>query len=189
MTIYKCGLPRGCKGGNETGNQLCHPGYTGPRCGICQSGYYKSMITDACQSCNGSFNYYMTYISSLVLVIIFLLLVILFRRMDQLYPASVEVSNRSNGVRDDEILETSDIIKVNNENIEANNFYEGKFGKNIRILNLIRIILTTFQLIGSSVVQLHMNLLPNFASLWILIQKLNLDFMSFFNISCYTSVG
>ena len=41
----------GGKGGNVSGDALCGPGYTGPRCAICEEGYVITQ-TLSCMECN-----------------------------------------------------------------------------------------------------------------------------------------
>jgi hypothetical protein len=50
-TIYDCPMPYGCKGGTDTGADLCRDGFEGILCGSCSDGYYVGAASDGYGSC------------------------------------------------------------------------------------------------------------------------------------------
>jgi hypothetical protein len=67
--IYQCNPEHACLGGNRSG--ACSPGYTGPRCGVCEAGYAKS-IGNNCVPCSGPKTRLGLFVTILLLAFIFL---------------------------------------------------------------------------------------------------------------------
>ena len=83
-TVFSCPLANACKGGNVTGENLCHEGYTGARCGVCQADYFRSSLTNECASCKGTASY------TLGLMVAVLLLCILIGLLLRYYKEPLE---------------------------------------------------------------------------------------------------
>lgn len=45
----RCPMRDACSGGNQSGTSSCTPGHTGPLCGVCNDGFYRTR--DACLIC------------------------------------------------------------------------------------------------------------------------------------------
>jgi predicted outer membrane repeat protein len=79
----------GCQGGNESGNGLCHEGYHGPLCSLCDDGYGLSKSTYTCIRCRETNGFDEIAIIFFLFIGLFLLSVLWY----QFHPAAKKIHN------------------------------------------------------------------------------------------------
>ena len=67
--VESCGNYEGCRGGTGTGDSLCYPGYQGPQCRVCVSGYAQETNSRKCVKCA-------SYASNVTVVVVVLLIML-----------------------------------------------------------------------------------------------------------------
>ena len=188
-TIFECSFKSGCRGGNSTGELLCNKGYTGPRCGVCEANYYRSLLINGCETCDGSLGLSFGVVAAVVLI--GAVTVMYFGRKYYLM----------SGGAVDSMIEALADVKVNvaaaagsesHSLSEEEKVERGKGQENERALKLsilLKIVITAMQIISQCPVKFNLHVLPLFGYIWIMFDKCNFDFINLIPISCYTSYG
>ena len=205
-TVFECPFKNGCRGGNSTGELLCNKGYTGPRCGVCAAHYYRSLLINGCETCEGSLGVSFGVVAA-VLVIAAVSIMYFGRKYYSLSGASFDSmieawSDADLNPNVTEILQ-KERSKVNAEKEKERDKGKGS-GEGIRksdektvnkkergwkLSILLKIIITAMQIISQCPVKFSLQVLPLFSSLWLIFDKFNFDFINLIPISCYTSYG
>lgn len=173
MTVLTCPFPNACQGGNTTGDASCALGYVGPQCGLCQAGYFLSLFGDGCSDCQGAI-----ISTSVIVSIIFVLLVLsgymIFRRTRFLLG---QVPTLSPHERRDSLFTLK--FKEDGEMAEA------LFQRNDNKLQLIQIIVSTYQTVANSPIKFNLHLTPVLGRFYSVLQSVNFDVIGLLPVSCF----
>jgi hypothetical protein len=170
-TIYPCPMEHSCKGGNETGNGLCNPGYHDAFCSVCILGYHIDPMTKECKSCSEGINSSQVYIVGCLLVTIFLYIVC--RRFHITWES---VWTKISGKID---------VQSENENDIDSRQEQTRDGKSVRSFIFLKILVSTVQLIANSPLKIQAFNMPVIKGITRLFAVLNFDFTNLLPLTCY----
>ena len=177
LDVFPCPYRLSCKGGNETGDESCAPGYMGVVCGTCQAGYnFNGIVCIPCisGSKSGFFTPVKLFFFGGLLGIIILALYIFIRRMTKYEKARLLLMmGVGTKVNLDLILERSSPAEKAKY---ADEKYKVKKKKSNNLMGKVKILTSSLQIIAASSANLNVQF-PDVLQNWFKIGKItNFDF-------------